>query len=252
VTNAATGGSPRIDATGDDTNIDLTLAGKGTGGLVASFKQATGLGPKDSDSSHDLKLKTSSNLTASRTLDLITGDADRSVTLGGNLTVSGNATVPAGTTLVAANNLSDLANAATAFGTIKQAASDSATGVLEIADQGEMEAASDATKAVTPGRQHFHPGHPKAGGNFDGTARRRFGQATTAWGRSPTTAPATTRWASIPHSTIPTTGLRGSPAPTATTHAASSRPMPAAARRPVQSRSSRRARSHRAALTVRR
>jgi hypothetical protein len=89
------GGSPRIDATGDDTNIDLTLAGKGTGGVVTSFKQGTGLGLKDSDSSHDLKLKTSSNLTANRTLDLVTGDADRSVT------IQGDVTLPAGTALVA-------------------------------------------------------------------------------------------------------------------------------------------------------
>jgi hypothetical protein len=166
ITNAATAGSPRIDATGDDTNIDLTLAGKGTGGLVGDFKNATGLGIKDSDSSHALKITTSSNLTAQRTLTLVPGDADRSVTLGGDLTVSGAATIPAGTALVAANNLSDVSSAATAFGNIKQAASDSASGAIEIAVQAEMEGASDTVRAVVPGRQHFHPGHPKAGGNL--------------------------------------------------------------------------------------
>lgn len=36
VTNAATTGSPTISATGDDTNINLTLAGKGTGGVIIS------------------------------------------------------------------------------------------------------------------------------------------------------------------------------------------------------------------------
>lgn len=50
------------------------------------------------------------------------------------------------------------------------AAADDATGIIELAVQSEMEAASSASLAVTPGRQHFHPGHPKAGGVFDGTA----------------------------------------------------------------------------------
>ena len=44
------------------------------------------------------------------------------------------------------------------------AASDSATGVIEIAVQSEMETATSTTLAVTPGRQHFHPGHPKVWG----------------------------------------------------------------------------------------
>jgi hypothetical protein len=109
ITNAATGGSPSIAATGGDTNIDLTLAGQGTGGVVANFKQGTGLGLFDSDSSHALRLKTSSNLTANRTLDVVTGDADRA------LTIQGDVTLPAGTALVAANNLSDVSAAATAL-----------------------------------------------------------------------------------------------------------------------------------------
>ncbi len=141
VTNAAEGNAPQIAATGDDTNIDLALAGKGTGGVVASFKNGTGLGIKDSDASHDLKITTSSDLSADRKLTLVPGDADRTVTLAGNLTTTGgDVTIPAGTALVAANNLSDVSSAATAFGAIKQAASDSATGVIEIADQTEMEA----------------------------------------------------------------------------------------------------------------
>ena len=86
--NAATGGSPTFSATGGDTNIDLTLTGKGTGGLVGNFKQATGLGILDSDSSHALKLTTSSNLTAQRTLTLVPGDADRTLTISASATVS--------------------------------------------------------------------------------------------------------------------------------------------------------------------
>jgi hypothetical protein len=63
--------------------------------------------------------------------------------------------------LTKADNLGSVASAATAFGNIKQAASDTATGVLEIADKSEMEAASSTTLAVTPGRQHNHPAMPK-------------------------------------------------------------------------------------------
>jgi hypothetical protein len=73
-----------------------------------------------------------------------------------------------GVSLLRANqNLGDVADAATAFGNIKQAASDTATGVLEIAVQSEMEAGSSTTLAVTPGRQHFHPGSAKAWINLE-------------------------------------------------------------------------------------
>lgn len=52
--------------------------------------------------------------------------------------------------LVAANNLSDVANAATAFSNIKQAATESATGVVELATTSEATAGTDTTRAVTP------------------------------------------------------------------------------------------------------
>jgi hypothetical protein len=86
-------------------------------------------------------------------------------------------TALAGDLLVKANNLSDVASASTAFTNIKQAASDSATGAIEIAIQSEMETGTSTTLAVTPGRQHYHPGHPKhwlrateSGGGFSATA----------------------------------------------------------------------------------
>jgi len=47
-------------------------------------------------------------------------------------------------------NLSDVANAATAFTNIKQAATTTATGVVELATVTEAEARTDATRAVTP------------------------------------------------------------------------------------------------------
>lgn len=49
-----------------------------------------------------------------------------------------------------ANNLSDVANAATAFGNIKQAATTSATGVVELATQAEVLAGTDTSRAVVP------------------------------------------------------------------------------------------------------
>jgi hypothetical protein len=47
-------------------------------------------------------------------------------------------------------NLSDLANAVTAFGNIKQAATDSATGVVELATVAESGTGTDTSRAVTP------------------------------------------------------------------------------------------------------
>lgn len=47
-------------------------------------------------------------------------------------------------------NLSDVANAATAFSNIKQNASTTATGVVELATTAETEAKADSTRAVTP------------------------------------------------------------------------------------------------------
>jgi hypothetical protein len=41
------------------------------------------------------------------------------------------------------------------------AASDTVAGVIEIAIQGEQETGTDVVRAVTPGRQHFHPSAAK-------------------------------------------------------------------------------------------
>ena len=60
------------------------------------------------------------------------------------------ATGAGGGDLLAANNLSDVANAATAFANIKQAATDSASGVLEIALSSEVDTGTDNTRAITP------------------------------------------------------------------------------------------------------
>lgn len=48
------------------------------------------------------------------------------------------------------------------------AASDTVAGLIEYAVETEMESASSNTRAVTPGRQHFHPGHCKIVTTVDG------------------------------------------------------------------------------------
>jgi hypothetical protein len=60
--------------------------------------------------------------------------------------VSGSNGLP----LLADNNLSDVGSAATAFSNIKQAASDSATGVVELAIASEVNTGTDATRSITP------------------------------------------------------------------------------------------------------
>lgn len=52
--------------------------------------------------------------------------------------------------MVAAQNLNDVANKPTAFSNIKQAATESATGVVELATNAEVATGSDTTRAVTP------------------------------------------------------------------------------------------------------
>ena len=52
--------------------------------------------------------------------------------------------------LLASNNLSDIGTAATAFTNIKQVASATATGVVELATDAETSTGSDATRATTP------------------------------------------------------------------------------------------------------
>jgi len=53
-----------------------------------SATNAAGLKIRDINSTHMLKLTTTSNLTADRAVTLVPGDADRTVTIGGNTTIS--------------------------------------------------------------------------------------------------------------------------------------------------------------------
>jgi hypothetical protein len=85
-----------------------------------------------------------------------TGDASRFLRGDGAF-----AAIPGGGDLLAANNLSDVADAATAFANIKQAATPAATGAVQLADAAAMEAQT-AGRVVTADLQHRHPGHYKA------------------------------------------------------------------------------------------
>lgn len=79
---SATGVALQLAAVGTDTNIDIKVVPKGAG-LTDILQPAF----RDSDASHRLKWALS-NLTADRTFSLLTGDADRSITLSGSPTLS--------------------------------------------------------------------------------------------------------------------------------------------------------------------
>lgn len=124
INNNSTGGNPLIEAIGDDTNIGITLSGKGTGALRAS-------------SPVDLPHNSSP------------GNPGSSV---GRLYAQSHDGVT----------------------TLSFRHSDGTVILLKPATQSNMETGTDVDRFVSPGRQHFHPGHPKAGGNFNGQGTPAF------------------------------------------------------------------------------
>ncbi len=92
VTNAAVGNPVGIAATGGDTDVSITITPKGAGTVNIAGSGAGILGLKDTDASHYLNITPGSNLTANRTLTITTGDAARTLTMGGNATISGKST----------------------------------------------------------------------------------------------------------------------------------------------------------------
>ena len=104
-----------------------------------------------------------------------TGAAGSSVVItnsGTDLDAVLNFTIPKGDTgasgvgsgdMVAAQNLNDVASKPTAFSNIKQAATESATGVVELATTTEAATGTDTTRAVTPaGLTAFLAANPNA------------------------------------------------------------------------------------------
>jgi hypothetical protein len=84
--------------------------------------------------------------TAPGTLDTLN---ELAAALGDDPNFATTITTSIGTKLAQASNLSDVASPSTAFTNIKQAATTSATGVVELATQAEAQAKTDTTRALT-------------------------------------------------------------------------------------------------------
>jgi hypothetical protein len=156
-----------------DTNGSLTTAGSANAYTLTINGRQTPLA-----TGHILKFKASFSITGAATLAVTNADAvalgtkairgQGDVALASGQMISGgvyiarydsaansaagawillNAAVTSG--LLAANNLSDVANAATAFSNIKQDATDTTTGVVELATTTEAATGTDTTRAIT-------------------------------------------------------------------------------------------------------
>ncbi len=151
-TNAATGGSPTIAPTGDDTNIDLTINAKGSGTVVISSLagSATTLVPgtnsaagrirvyeQTTNGTSYIELAAPASLSANRAFILPSADGSANTFLQTN----GSGTL--------------------AFADISAWA----------ATQADQEASTSTTTFVSPGRQQYHPSAAKAWGvaNVSGT-----------------------------------------------------------------------------------
>jgi len=91
ISNATFFGAPSISATGDDTNINLSLNAKGTGRVTVG---STGLGIRDTSAAFDVTLVATSStpLTVNRQLTIDVVNAARTIKLAGNLDIANNFT----------------------------------------------------------------------------------------------------------------------------------------------------------------
>lgn len=169
VTNQSTGNDPTIAAVGDDTNINLVLAAKGSG--VISFSSGFTFSDEvtiDGVAANAAKLTMGED--TSNGTDTITINAPASLAAARNLTLP--AAAPSAGLYVQTDGSgiwSYVDVTTTDLTTGVSAASDTLAGRIEVAVQSEMETGTSTTLAVTPGRQGFHPGHPKGWIKFNGT-----------------------------------------------------------------------------------
>jgi hypothetical protein len=132
------------DADGAAGRLTLAAAASGVNTDIQSiYLNNTGLKIKDTNASHGLIIAPGSDITADRTLTLTTGDANRTLTLSGNLTVSAAATV-------SGTNTGDQ--------TVPAAAA-----------QADQETSTSTTTFVSPGRQQYHPSAAKGWAVYDST-----------------------------------------------------------------------------------
>lgn len=78
----------RWDGTGGTTVQNSVVTISDTGVIAGAIFGNTGLKVQDTNASHTLAIVPGSNITADRTLTLTTGDADRTISLTGNLTIA--------------------------------------------------------------------------------------------------------------------------------------------------------------------
>jgi hypothetical protein len=141
----------------DETNVKAALSGATiTNATIVADDKVLFLDANDSDNLKQDDAQTLANLaTPEGTAIKSTGEAGGSKFLreDGDGTCSW-ISIPGGGDMLSTNNLSDVAVAATAFSNIKQAATDAATGVVELATTAETTTGTDATRAVTPDGLH--------------------------------------------------------------------------------------------------
>jgi len=186
VTNAATAGAPTIGATGGDTNIDLQLQGKAAGAILLGTSTSRGvrlLGDQPIEDSAGNELvkfvKTTTAVNEITITNAATGAGPKISTTGGDtnidlqLQAKGTGVYKFLSTADSSAKIQLLEDTdnGTNYCSIEPPASITANRTITLPDesvdlteptQAVMETATSTTVRVSPAKQHFHPGHPKA------------------------------------------------------------------------------------------
>lgn len=148
MTNAATGVAPAFSALGSDANVSMRISAQGNSNIILAID---GL---DRVAMHN------------QAFFPVTNDgmalggagaawADLFLAEGGTINFDSSDLV-----IAQSGNVLSITGGLLA-GSSVDPANDTGVGTIEIAVQSEMETATDTTRAVTPGRQHYHPGMAK-------------------------------------------------------------------------------------------